>query len=190
MNTTLTAATPQGLGRGAQTSLADLIDLHIADMRAINKSIGPTKYDMLTMLKNDAIGCVRFSDLDRLAIINFARRRARRGAVTVTVRMYIGAIKLVLISAAALQGLATMPDQVDVARATLQYDSRPFVTRSVRAARSLTIEERQQLTLVRARKTDFAAGRTEAWEPAQLSRYWTHQRQFTRIENERPDEPT
>jgi hypothetical protein len=97
-----------------KTSLADLIDLHIADMRAINKSIGRTKYDMLTMLKNDAIGCVRFSDSDRLAIINFARRRARRGAVTV--RMYIGAIKLVLISAAALHGLATMPDQVDVAR--------------------------------------------------------------------------
>ena len=81
-------------------TLANLMDLHIADLKSVSKRIGRTKLDMLKMLKTDPVGKTKFAELDRLRIIGFGKRRAEGGAGPVTVGMYIGTIKTVLICVA------------------------------------------------------------------------------------------
>ena len=102
-------------------TLADLIDLHIEDLKSVGKKIGRTKLDMLKMLKADPVGKLKFAELDRLSLIAFGRRRAKGGAGPVTVGMYVGTIKTVLISVAALHDIETRPDQIDVARVALTH---------------------------------------------------------------------
>lgn len=47
-------------------TLADVIDLHITDLKSIGRGIGRTKLDMLEMLKKDPIGRKTLAELDRL----------------------------------------------------------------------------------------------------------------------------
>lgn len=124
-------------------TLADLIDLHIADLQSVGKRIGRTKLDMLKMLKKDPIGKVAYASLDRLAIIAFGQRRAKGGAGPVTLGMYVGAIKTVLITVAALHDLETHPEQIDVARTALSHLG--LVGKSKERNRRPTDEELQRL---------------------------------------------
>lgn len=86
-------------------TLADLVDLHIEDLKSVGKKIGRTQFDMLKMLKTDPVGNAKFAELDRLRLIAFGKRRARGGAGPVTLGMYIGTIKTILISVAALHDI-------------------------------------------------------------------------------------
>ncbi|KSB91672.1 integrase [Caulobacter vibrioides] len=136
-------ARPKKIKIAGLKTLADLIDLHIADLGSVGKAIGRTKLDMLKLLKKDPVGKVAFADLDRLAIIAFGRRRAKGGAGPVTVGMYIGTIKTVLIAVTALHDIETHPDQIDLARAALAHLG--LVGKSNERNRRPTDEELQRL---------------------------------------------
>ena len=114
-------AKPKTTRIAGKESLADLIDLHIADLKSVGKRIGRTKLAMLNMLKVDPIGKMKFAEIDRLALIAFGTRRAKGGAGPMTVGMYIGTIKTVLVCVAALHDIETQPDQIDVARVALTH---------------------------------------------------------------------
>ncbi len=126
-------------------TLVDLIDLHIEDLKSVGKKIGRTKLDMLKMLKADPVGKSKFAELDRLPLIAFGKRRAKGGAGPVTVGMYIGTIKTVLISVAALHDIETKPDQVDVARVALTHLG--LIGKSNERDRRPTDEELERLFL-------------------------------------------
>jgi hypothetical protein len=98
-------------------TLAHLVDLHIEDLKSVGRKIGRSKLSMLELLKADPVGKTKFAELDRLKLIAFGKRRAKGGAGPVTVGMYVGTIKTLLVSIAALHDIETRPDQVDVARA-------------------------------------------------------------------------
>lgn len=102
-------------------TLAHLVDLHIEDLKSVGKKIGRSKLSMLELLKADPVGKTKFAELDRLKLIAFGKRRAKGGAGPVTVGMYVGTIKTLLVSIAALHDIETRPDQVDVARAALAH---------------------------------------------------------------------
>lgn len=103
-----------------KTTLAHLIDLHIADLKAVAKPIGRTKLEALLHLRR-TIGHKRFADLDRKFIIDFGRERARGGTGPVTIGMYVGWIKLVLAHAAAVHEIDTKIEPIELGRLALKH---------------------------------------------------------------------
>lgn len=100
-------------------TFADLIDLHVEDMKEVGRAPGRSKDATLVMLKRE-LGSLDVSELDRDRLIRFGRRRAAEGAGPVTVSMDIGAIRLVISHAAAVHGLAGSIEPVDLARIALK----------------------------------------------------------------------
>ncbi|HEY2707134.1 MAG TPA: site-specific integrase [Caulobacteraceae bacterium] len=100
------------------STFADLINLHIQDMKEVGKNIGRSKAATLAMLKRE-LGAKSMVELDRENLIKFGRNRAKQGAGPVTVGMDIGVIKLVLSHAAAVHGLTVRIEPVDLARIAL-----------------------------------------------------------------------
>ncbi|MDO9431690.1 MAG: site-specific integrase, partial [Phenylobacterium sp.] len=96
-----------------------LIDLHIADMKAVGRAPGRTKTATLAMLKRE-LGPRNIVELDRERLLEFGRQRAERGAGPVTLSMDIGAIKLVISHAAAVHGLPVSVEPVELARIALR----------------------------------------------------------------------
>ena len=89
-----------------------LIDLHIADMKAVGRAPGRTKTATLAMLKRE-LGPRNIVELDRERLLEFGRQRAERGAGPVTLSMDIGAIKLVISHAAAVHGRSMGDHKLD-----------------------------------------------------------------------------
>lgn len=104
---------------GRLKSFADLIDLHVEDMKEVGKAPGRSKAATLEMLKRE-LGAAGMGDLDRERLVRFGRRRATQGAGPVTLSMDIGAIRLVLAHAAAVHGLPVTIEPVDLARVALK----------------------------------------------------------------------
>lgn len=111
--------TPTGAKASIAKTFADLIDLHVADMKEVGKAPGRSKDATLRMLKR-RLGKRRFGDLDRECIIKFGKARAAEGAGPVTVGMDIGVIKLVLEHAAAVHGLPVRVEPVNLGRIALK----------------------------------------------------------------------
>jgi integrase len=100
-------------------TFGELIDVHIEDMKEVGKAPGRSKIATLEMLKRE-LGKKAPNELDRECVISFGRKRAAQGAGPVTVGMDVGAIKLVLSHAAAVHGLPTRIEPVDMARIALK----------------------------------------------------------------------
>lgn len=78
---------------GRLKSFADLIDLHVEDMKDVGKAPGRSKAATLEMLKRE-LGPVGMGDLDRERLVKFGRQRAAEGAGPVTLSMDIGATRI------------------------------------------------------------------------------------------------
>lgn len=100
-------------------NFADLIDLHIADVKAVGRAPGRSKAGSLEMLRNK-LGRIRLPDLDREALIKFGRERAAEGAGPVTIGIDLGYVKTILTHGAAVHGLPFSPEPVDLARVALK----------------------------------------------------------------------
>ena len=100
-------------------TFGELIDLHIEDMTAVGKTPLRSKAATLDLLKRE-LGKCNIAALDRERLIKFGRDRADQGAGPVTLGIDIGMIKLVLSHAAAIHGLETKVEPVDLARLALK----------------------------------------------------------------------
>jgi integrase len=100
-------------------TLADLIDLHITDMKEVGKAPGRSKSATLAMLRRE-LGALGMGEIDRERLVKFGRKRANEGAGPVTVSMDIGAIRLVVSHAAAVHGMDVAVEPVDLARIALK----------------------------------------------------------------------
>ena len=68
---------------GKPKTIADLINLHIADLMEFRKLLRRSKFAVLKSLKQD-LGATRIGNLDRAALIRYGMKRARNGAGPVT----------------------------------------------------------------------------------------------------------
>ena len=103
-----------------KTTFGHLIDLHLEDMADARKPVGRTKAAVLELLRGD-LGNKKFSELDRKAIIDFGRARAKGGAGPTTLGMYIWGIRLILQHASAVHEIETSLETVEKARLALKH---------------------------------------------------------------------
>jgi len=96
-----------------------LIDLHIKDMKDVDKAPRRSKSATLDALKVQ-LGQIKLGDLTRERLIQFGRDRAQQGAGSATVNMDFSYIKLVVTHAAAVHGVAVSPEPVELARVALK----------------------------------------------------------------------
>lgn len=82
-------------------TIADLIDLHYADMAELDRVFGRSKDATLRRIRH-AIGNRRISHLTRDFVVQFANRRAKEGAGPVTIGVDISFLGTVLESLARL----------------------------------------------------------------------------------------
>lgn len=101
------------------TTLGNLFDLHIEDMKEVRKVPRRTKAFTLSALK-EKLGKLRLKDLTRERVIQFGKDRAREGAGAVTISMDIGYLKLVVTHAAAVHGVLISPEPIDLGRVALK----------------------------------------------------------------------
>jgi integrase len=123
-------------------TFSDLIDLHISDLQAVDKSVGRTKSATLAMLKRE-LGRKTIAELDRERLIQFGRSRAGAGAGPVTLSMYLGEIKTVISHAAAVHGVSASAEPIDHARVALKRLG--LVGKSIERDRRPEDEELQRL---------------------------------------------
>ena len=101
------------------TTFGELIELHLQDMASIGKAPGRSKVEQLERLKRQ-LGSTHVVALDRMKLIQFGRKRAAQGVSPGTLSGDMGAIKLIMSHAAAVQGMRVAVDQVDMARVALK----------------------------------------------------------------------
>jgi hypothetical protein len=82
-------------------TVADLVDLHIADMLDVRKPLRRSKAYSLSKLRND-LGHLRLNQIERERIIEFARDRRNEGAGPVTIAMDISYLKTIMLHATAV----------------------------------------------------------------------------------------
>lgn len=99
--------------------VADVIDLHVSDMRAVGRPALRSKTYCLDQLRH-GLGHYRFDQLTRETLIEFGKRRALGGAGPVTLSIDIGYIKTILLHAEAVHGLSVSIKPVDQARFALK----------------------------------------------------------------------
>jgi len=99
-------------------TIADLIDLHIADLLEVGKPLRRSKRAVLAALKRD-LGSTRFSNLDRSALIKYGKKRAKQGAGPVTFSVDLSYIRTILTHAAAVHGIPVNAEDVRLARTAL-----------------------------------------------------------------------
>jgi len=104
---------------GKLQTFGDLIDLHIADMKAVGKAPRRSKAATLRMLKQ-RLGKRNMIEIDRARRVACGRARPADGAGPMTLSIDIGMIKLVLSHAAAVHGLPARVEPVDLARIALK----------------------------------------------------------------------
>lgn len=101
------------------TTLGDLVDLHVDDMREVGKAPRRSKRFTFDALKAK-LGKVKFKNLTRERLIQFGKDRAKEGASPVTLSADFGYLKLVLTHAAAVHGVPVSIEPVDLARVALK----------------------------------------------------------------------
>jgi len=101
------------------TSLAEAIELHIADMCEVGRAPRRSKAYCLDKLKS-SLGRIKLNAITREHLIAYAKARALRGAGPVTISMELGYIRTVLVHASAVHGMAISPEPVDLARVALK----------------------------------------------------------------------
>jgi integrase len=111
--------TPTIKNIGNVKTFGALIDLHIVDMAEVGKLMGRSKIYSLDLLKAK-LGSTHLENLNREKIIQFGKLRAKDGAGPVTVGIDIGYIKTILTHGAAIHGLNTSVEQVNLARVALK----------------------------------------------------------------------
>ena len=99
-------------------TVADLIDLHIADMAEVGKATGRSKAFSLNLLRA-RLGRLNIADLNREQVIKFGKERAEEGAGPVTVGIDIGYIRTLLVHGAAVHGLPCSAEPVELGRVAL-----------------------------------------------------------------------
>lgn len=109
---------PMGALPSSRETIADLIDLHYADMAELNRVFGRSKDSTLRRIRS-AIGSTRVNHLTRDYIVQFAKRRAKEGAGPVTIGVDISFLGTVLEHAAAVHGVTVPTDQLRLARIAL-----------------------------------------------------------------------
>jgi len=94
-------------------TFGDLAELHIDDTCAVGKPPRRSKAATLATLKND-LGKERIGHIDRAMLIEYGRKRAKKGAGPVTLGIDIGVIKMIITHAAAVHGLDISSEPVDL----------------------------------------------------------------------------
>ena len=98
--------------------LAELIDLHLADMAEIGKPAQRSKEATLLRLRSE-LGATKLAHLTRERIIDFGRERAKHGAGPATLAIDLSFISTVLQHAAAVYGCEVPTEQLRLGRAAL-----------------------------------------------------------------------
>lgn len=101
------------------STFGHLIDLHVRDMSDVGRAPGRSKAYSMELLR-EKLGRVRLVDLDREALIEFGRRRAKEGAGPVTLGIDLGYIRTLLVHGAAVHGLPLSAEPVELARVALK----------------------------------------------------------------------
>lgn len=99
---------------GPHSTFADLVDLHISDLKELGHGIGRSKQAVMNALKRD-LGMVRINKLDRTGIIKYGKMRARQGAGPVTLSVDLSYLHTVLTHAAAIHGIIVDRESVQLA---------------------------------------------------------------------------
>lgn len=123
-------------------TLGQLIDLHMADLLELKRSIGRSKEATLFRLHED-IGKTRIDLVTREFLVDFAKRRAKDGAGPVTISIDISFIGTVLEHAAAVHGIKVPTEQVRLARVALNRLG--LVAKAAERDRRPTTEELQRI---------------------------------------------
>jgi integrase len=96
----------------------DLIDLHVEDLLEVGKPIRRSKAAVMNALK-ESLGRVRLHDLTRDNLIEFGKKRAKRGAGPATLAIDFSFIRTILTHAAAVHGIEASAEDVRLARVAL-----------------------------------------------------------------------
>ncbi len=110
--------TPMGRMPASRETVADLIELHFADLAEVGRAFGRSKEATLLRLK-DTIGHTNVQHVTRDMLVQFAKRRAKEGAGPVTIAIDLSFIGTVLEHAAAVHGVVVPIDQLRLARIAL-----------------------------------------------------------------------
>ena len=141
-------------------TLGELIDLHIADIKAVGRALGRSKTATLAMLKRAWQWTHRRSGPRAHPAVR--PERAKQGAGPVALSMDIGAIKLVISHAAAMHGLPVSVEPVELARIALRR--RGLVGKSnKRDRRPIKSSRRAAPTPSQRIRLSFAHKRIKAW---------------------------
>lgn len=97
---------------------SDLIDLHVDDLLEVGKPIRRSKAAVMNALKG-SLGRVRLHDLTRDHLIEFGKKRAKRGAGPATLAIDFSFIRTILTHAAAVHGIEASAEDVRLARVAL-----------------------------------------------------------------------
>ncbi len=100
-------------------TFGDMIDLHIADLREVNKPLRRTKAYALERLRL-SFGKIAHNRISRELLVNYGRKRAKEGAGPSTVGSEISYMATVITHAAAVHGINASKEQVDLARVALR----------------------------------------------------------------------
>lgn len=101
-----------------QSTLGDVIDLHIADLHEVGKEAARSKSYVLSLLK-DELGKIPVAGLTRERLIEYGRKRAREGAGPATVAIDFSYMHTVLTHAAAIHGVVAPLEPLKLARVAL-----------------------------------------------------------------------
>ncbi len=100
-------------------SLGKMITLHIQDMCDVGRAPLRSKAHCLEKLHRE-LGSIEIRNLDRASLVTYGMRRAKAGAGPVTLGMELGYLRLVVMHAAAVHGLAVSCEAIDHARIALK----------------------------------------------------------------------
>lgn len=132
-------------------------------MCAVGKPPRRSKSATLATLKND-LGKERIGHIDRAKLIEYGRKRAKKGAGPVTLGLRLGVIKMIITHAAAVHGFDISSEPIDLARIALirlgligkgtERDRRPTRDELNRLFRCF--DDNERLTLPMTRIVQFA----------------------------------
>ena len=106
------------VGSGPVKSFGQVVDLHVRDMQDVGKVMGRSKQAVLDALKRD-LGATALKNLNRIALIEYGKRRAKAGAGPATLAIDFSFIGTLLTDAAAVHGVDVPLEDVKLARVAL-----------------------------------------------------------------------
>jgi hypothetical protein len=95
-------------------TFGDLIDLHDEDMREVGRPPRRSKAAVMASLKTE-LGSVKLPSLNRERLIEFERKRAKRGAGPATLAIDLSFIRTVVTHAAAVHGIEVSAEEARLA---------------------------------------------------------------------------